>query len=1061
MDVPVVPIRNSSKPRADSLTVKPVSSNQRLRNSSKSNDEVATASVTLSPELNKSNDGLSGSSKPSSAQKILIAIETPLDDGTDAQEEAPKSSSGHLALGDSVATTKGRGSSPNGIGLPRRNSSDHGKKGAGRLKSHKSTGNLLFETDVDRVAQLIEELSLLLPGFSELWTNAPESVQQDVLHTLSLKLAIQRITGAAFDDSIVSERGASSSSGKKERSSHRHASESARDPRPSTHARSGSTGGPVRDREGREREIAKNKRDSGDTPTSSDPRQPKSAVLRARYSQSYDKTTPLPILLEREREKDSQGYLKEPLSPTSSSKESHSGTNTPPQQTEVSATSSSSSFAQHASVASAINSSSSNLSLNLTALPVLHAADPQVSHHAKEVRKRLSGMQRLSGGPMLGQTMADNHVVESTAICKRRELKNYKGHKSFVMIDPPVLFRRTNEKSLPQSTAQVLNVLKSVHDSCNELVFIVHSNVRELERANKALICNEPVDYQVEYNRSTICEVVGSFGVAIQILIQEMGIEKRDNKMMERVRRELDGLKKRGDASELDAKTLKVGLFRNLLIKQLQSRLIWLGNNILCATSQIATDCVELAAIGEKDFSTVLHLFCLFSSVAKLLSKVLDDYETIGALFNYEGEKVDAKAKKEEMERRKARIKTIWDLNQSDTQGNIYRASPIDELIVRGTCMQSVDIYYIDTLVITSLSLGEPPVAFLELLLERFFPPANKFPKDVESQFRLKALKLLRVYLTKNYFHIDPQLQFTLRTFVETKLPRAISNQAHIDSIKDKLNVKDNFDLAAEDKKLVPLLIFTDTRPFDIQQFFEQDVAEQLTLLDLEIFRKIQHFELLGQAWSKPKLQTLAINVTELITRPNKISFWVATCILLQQKLKDRVKTVTSFIQIAQKLDELKSYNTMMGVLAGLNSSAISRLHQTNAQIDKRVKTIFEELNAKVNPEKAFKNLRDIMMFCGRPCLPYIGIYLTDLTFIDEGNADTVNVDGVDVPNFPKQQMVSQAINNLTQFQQNIVGEFNLSIKFPLHSFLSELPAMSENDLWEMSQEREPRVQQS
>jgi hypothetical protein len=35
---------------------------------------------------------------------------------------------------------------------------------------------------------------------------------------------------------------------------------------------------------------------------------------------------------------------------------------------------------------------------------------------------------------------------------------------------------------------------------------------------------------------------------------------------------------------------------------------------------------------------------------------------------------VDAKAKKEDMERRKARLKTIWDLNQSDTEGNMYEA---------------------------------------------------------------------------------------------------------------------------------------------------------------------------------------------------------------------------------------------------------------------------------------------------------------------------------------------------------------------------------------------------
>jgi hypothetical protein len=50
---------------------------------------------------------------------------------------------------------------------------------------------------------------------------------------------------------------------------------------------------------------------------------------------------------------------------------------------------------------------------------------------------------------------------------------------------------------------------------------------------------------------------------------------------------------------------------------------------------------------------------------------------------------------------------------------------------VRGTCLQNVDMFYIDTLVTTSLYLSEQPIAFLEILLERFFPPANKFPKEV------------------------------------------------------------------------------------------------------------------------------------------------------------------------------------------------------------------------------------------------------------------------------------------------------------------------------------------
>lgn len=49
-------------------------------------------------------------------------------------------------------------------------------------------------------------------------------------------------------------------------------------------------------------------------------------------------------------------------------------------------------------------------------------------------------------------------------------------------------------------------------------------------------------------------------------------------------------------------------------------------------------------------------------------------------------------------------------------------------------------------------------------------------------------------------------------------------------------------------------------------------------------------------------------------------------------------------------------------------------------------------------------------------------MFLTDLTFIDEGNPDFIAAEGskTPVPNFPKQQMVYKAISNLLAFQNNI-----------------------------------------
>jgi hypothetical protein len=61
------------------------------------------------------------------------------------------------------------------------------------------------------------------------------------------------------------------------------------------------------------------------------------------------------------------------------------------------------------------------------------------------------------------------------------------------------------------------------------------------------------------------------------------------------------------------------------------------------------------------------------------------------------------------------------------------------------------------------------------------------------------------------------------------------------------------------------------------------------------------------------------------------------------------------------------------------------------------------------------------------------------------------------VPNFPKQEMVYKAISNLLAFQLNIVKEYGLQ-KLPVHTFLETLPSMHENDLWDLSLEREPRV---
>jgi son of sevenless-like protein len=50
------------------------------------------------------------------------------------------------------------------------------------------------------------------------------------------------------------------------------------------------------------------------------------------------------------------------------------------------------------------------------------------------------------------------------------------------------------------------------------------------------------------------------------------------------------------------------------------------------------------------------------------------------------------------------------------------------------------------------------------------------------------------------------------------------------------------------------------------------------------------------------------------------------------------------------------------------------------------------------------------------PCIPYLGVYLTDLTFIEDGNKDYVTDEGL--INFDKRRKISTVIREIQQYQQ-------------------------------------------
>ena len=69
-----------------------------------------------------------------------------------------------------------------------------------------------------------------------------------------------------------------------------------------------------------------------------------------------------------------------------------------------------------------------------------------------------------------------------------------------------------------------------------------------------------------------------------------------------------------------------------------------------------------------------------------------------------------------------------------------------------------------------------------------------------------------------------------------------------------------------------------------------------------------------------------------------------------------------------------------------------------------------------VSSDGRFKNLRDAMHKCDPPLIPYLGMYLMDLVFIEESTPDTLDESLV---NFAKLRMVSHIIRDIRTFQHS------------------------------------------
>ncbi|KAI8882163.1 ras GEF [Backusella circina FSU 941] len=165
------------------------------------------------------------------------------------------------------------------------------------------------------------------------------------------------------------------------------------------------------------------------------------------------------------------------------------------------------------------------------------------------------------------------------------------------------------------------------------------------------------------------------------------------------------------------------------------------------------------------------------------------------------------------------------------------------------------------------------------------------------------------------------------------------------------------------------------------------------------------------------KRRTQEQGIELVIQRFNQVCQWVSSEIVRTKNLKDRVKLIEKFIRLAQKCKMYSNYATLVQILLGLQSPSVARLEKTWSKVSAKCQKQLGNLTEFTSPMKNWKNIRDSMTevaeeYGNSPaevqvempgttahkqkfkktrikipfggCIPFLGIYLSDLVFNSE-----------------------------------------------------------------------------
>jgi hypothetical protein len=264
-------------------------------------------------------------------------------------------------------------------------------------------------------------------------------------------------------------------------------------------------------------------------------------------------------------------------------------------------------------------------------------------------------------------------------------------------------------------------------------------------------------------------------------------------------------------------------------------------------------------------------------------------------------------------------------------------------------------------------------------------------------------------------------------------------------------------------KSLMAQLKSQSTAKVNVMDFDHLELARQLTILESRVYCSICPEELLGQEFSKKAGISGSVNIKQMSSLSTNLTGWVSECILSEEDARKRTQLMKFFIKLGAKCLSLNNYNTLFAIQGALNSSTIARLKRTWDGLPTKYRQMMDVQQRAVEHTRNFAGYRQQLRNTVAPALPFVGLFLTDLTFCHEGNAATrpsPSMPSMKLINFDKYVKMSRIIGDLQRFQQ----PYALLEVAEIQKFLQELlcsshgnNSLTAEELYRRSLRLEPR----